>query len=79
MLLLLVVLQNLHPKKDKRNKLANNERTKKTRLLQGFKIHNDLLATVAYIILFNCIDFHILPNELDRVILHSTLKFHPFI
>ena len=29
-------------------------------------MHNDLLATVAYIILFNCIDFHILPNELDR-------------
>ena len=42
-------------------------------------MHNDLLATVAYIILFKCIDFHILPNELDRVILHSTLKFHPFI
>ena len=36
-------------------------------------MHNDLLATVAYIILFNCIDFHILPNELDSVILHSTL------
>ena len=36
-------------------------------------MHNDLLGTVAYIILFNCIDFHILPNELDSVILHSTL------
>ena len=36
-------------------------------------MHNDLLATVAYIILFNCIDFHILPNDLDSVILHSTL------
>ena len=36
-------------------------------------MNNALLATVAYIILFNCIDFHILPNELDSVLLHSTL------
>lgn len=37
-------------------------------------MNNDLLVTVAYnIILFNCMDFHILPNELDSVILHSTL------
>ena len=37
-------------------------------------MHNDLLVTVAYnTILFNCMDFHILPNELDSVILHSTL------
>ena len=44
-------------------------------------MHNDLLVTVAYIILFNCIDFHILPNELDSV-MHNTLyylKSHPFI
>ena len=37
-------------------------------------MHNDLLVTVAYnTILFNCMDFHILTNELDSVILHSTL------
>lgn len=43
--------------------------------ITGFRMHNELLVTVAYnIILFNCMDFHILPNnELDSVILHSTL------